>query len=185
MYKSELKLYKLFFFCLIFFCGIAMSCINENKLEGTAVRKMIREQYPTVLQISTQQLAQLLSTKDAEKPILLDVRGSHEYAISHLQNALKVATKEEAVEILKNRERDELIVVYCSVGFRSCNLAKHLKTIGYKRVYNLEGGIFKWANEGHSVFNNGQQATHIHPFSKEWGHLLKKSLCSPVPTFPE
>lgn len=186
MHKIRLNPHTLFFICLLILsCGTALSCIDEKKLDGDDVRKMIREQYPSVVQISTLQLAQLLSTADAEKPILLDVRESHEYAISHLQNALKASTKEEADEILKNREKKHLIVVYCSLGFRSCNLAEQLTASGFERVYNLEGGIFKWANEGRPVYNNDQQATHVHPFSEEWGHFLKKSLWSPVTEPPE
>ena len=43
--------------------------------------------------------------------------------------------------------KDAPIVTYCSVGYRSGKMAERLQAAGYTNVRNLEGSIFKWANE--------------------------------------
>lgn len=179
MRYGQLKIRTVFLFCLIIILrgtGLSFS-LNEN-VDWPALIKMIREEYPTVKQITTQQLAELLSTADKEKPLLLDARENAEYAVSHLQNALHAATAEGAVEVLKYIEKDHNIVVYCSVGYRSSKLARRLQAMGYTNVWNLEGSIFKWANEGRPLYKGGQLVHHAHPFNKEWGRFLDRRLWS-------
>ena len=47
---------------------------------------------------------------------------------------------------------------------------------GYTEVYNLEGSIFAWANEGRPVYRGKERVQVVHPYDKIWGRLLKKSL---------
>ena len=43
------------------------------------------------------------------------------------------------------------VIVYCSAGYRGATLARRLQRFGRRDVWNLEGGIFAWANEGFEV----------------------------------
>jgi hypothetical protein len=43
-------------------------------------------------------------------------------------------------------------------------------------VQNLEGSIFRWANEGRPVYADGMQVDRVHPFDDSWGKLLKEDL---------
>ena len=47
-------------------------------------------------------------------------------------------------------------------------------------VYNLEGSIFKWANEGKDLEDNkGLKTLVVHPYNVVWGKLLNAELrCS-------
>lgn len=50
------------------------------------------------------------------------------------------------------------------------------------QVYNLEGSIFKWANEGRPLVDpTGNTAKLCHPYSAVWGKLLNKELRSNSP----
>lgn len=158
--------------------GTVSSFSFDEKLDWSALMKMIREDFPGVRQMTTQQLADLLSAADQEKPLLLDAREDIEYAVSHLENALKAATEEEAVKILKHREMDHVIVVYCSVGYRSSKLAQKLQSAGYTQVWNLEGSVFKWANEGRPLYKGRQPVHNVHPFNMKWGRFLNRELWS-------
>lgn len=40
------------------------------------------------------------------------------------------------------------------------------------KEFNLEGSIFEWVNEGHSVYQGEQAVKQVHPFSHLWGLLL-------------
>lgn len=72
-----------------------------------------------------------------------------------------------------------MIVVYCSVGYRSSRLARQLRTRGVKNVFNLEGSLFKWANEGRPVYRGSERVQEVHPFDEDWGELLDESLHPP------
>ncbi|HUM48347.1 MAG TPA: rhodanese-like domain-containing protein, partial [Chitinophagales bacterium] len=76
---------------------------------------------------------------------------------------------------LKNIPKDQRIVVYCSVGYRSEKIAEQLENAGYSHVTNLYGGIFEWVNEGHAVYDlTGTTTPNIHPYNATWGVWLKK-----------
>jgi len=68
-----------------------------------------------------------------------------------------------------NLDKETRIVCYCSLGYRSSILAEKISKSGLENVkaYNLEGSIFKWANENKSL--EGSQL--VHPFSYVWGLL--------------
>ena len=48
-----------------------------------------------------------------------------------------------------------------------------------RAVYNLEGSIFKWANEGRAMVDAAEQPTKLcHPYNFIFGKLLNKELRS-------
>lgn len=74
--------------------------------------------------------------------VLLDVRSHQEYEEGHLNGAINIPTYDlyrNAHKILKNR--DAIIIAYCTVGVRSKNAIEILRKMGYKNLYHLEGGI--------------------------------------------
>ena len=76
------------------------------------------------------------------------------------------------------------------MGYRSSYLAQQLLCELDKPVYqvmkskimiyNLEGSIFKWANEGKDLEDNeGLKTLVVHPYNVVWGKLLNAELrCS-------
>lgn len=48
---------------------------------------------------------------------------------------------------------------------------------------NLEGGIFKWANEGMELVDcNNHETKYCHPYNFLWGKLLNADLRTSEPT---
>ncbi|HTO77396.1 MAG TPA: rhodanese-like domain-containing protein [Thermoanaerobaculia bacterium] len=95
-----------------------------------------------VPQVSVEELKQRLDR--GEKPLLLDVREPHEYALSDLPGAIKVPLQ----TLPRNLERvpkDRDLVVYCRSGGRSANAVQFLRQMGYEKAVNLAGGINAWA----------------------------------------
>jgi len=78
-------------------------------------------------------------------PLLLDVRGSHEWAIARLPGAQLIPVQ-ELESRLDDVARDRDIVVYCHRGILSAWAAALLRRHGYDRVRNLSGGIEAWAS---------------------------------------
>lgn len=99
--------------------------------------------------------------------------------MSHLRRARRVDPELTDVASL-GLERDDLIVVYCSVGWRSGGIADRLRAAGYTRVYNLEGGLFQWANEGRAFYRGNERASQVHPYDAIWGRLLNERYRAPL-----
>ena len=160
--------------------GVAASAQEEgedNIMSWSMTLKTIRTKFPTVAHISTDTLQSWLDKSPQREPLLLfDVREPEEYAVSHLQGAQPVPSKDEALKALQGAPSDQRIVLYCSVGYRSSELAQFLMKRGYTEIYNLEGSIFAWANEGRPVYQGKERVQVVHPYDKTWGRLLKESL---------
>lgn len=110
-----------------------------------------------------------------ESAVLLDAREQEEYEISHLQGATCVGYDHFKIKNFtkQNLPKDTLIVVYCSLGIRSEDIAEKLKKKGYTNVRNLYGGIFEWKNKGNVVLDTTDSKTEkVHAFSEEWSKWL-------------
>ena len=51
------------------------------------------------------------------------------------------------------KDKSTPILVYCRSGRMAETSASQLIELGYKKVYNLEGGMNSWQNEGNSLVN--------------------------------
>lgn len=134
------------------------------------IKLLIRLQFPEIKQLSTEDLAAWLLDDSQAKPLLLDARTSEEYEVSHLVNAQLAPSNLEDLE--KKINFSTPIVVYCSVGYRSAAIARHLQSRGYQNIFNLSGSIFQWVNENRPVYQAGKPVTKVHPYQKFWQHLL-------------
>jgi len=122
-------------------------------------------------EITTEELArEFAAATGSSNLVLIDARPQVEFAVSHLRGAVRMTP-----DLLAKLSKDTPIVVYCSVGYRSAELAQRLDSQGYKQVRNLEGSIFEWANEGRPVYSGKEQVHKVHPYDSEWGRLLDPS----------
>jgi monothiol glutaredoxin len=76
---------------------------------------------------------------------LIDVRTPSERAIAHIEGSrlLDAALRDELADV----PRDRAIVCQCHHGVRSRSAAEGLVAIGFRDVYNLEGGIDAWSRD--------------------------------------
>jgi rhodanese-related sulfurtransferase len=158
---------QILLFLCITFSSLGLSQDNLSKL----LKKYNQESIPY---ISVQELA--ISKTSA---VLLDAREPEEFAVSHLKNAICVGYEDFNLKTVTNsiKNKDQDIVVYCSLGIRSEDIAIKLKKEGYKNVKNLFGGIFEWKNNNLKIYNQKNQTTDsIHAFSKKWSKWLKKGI---------
>jgi adenylyltransferase/sulfurtransferase len=76
---------------------------------------------------------------------LIDVRQPHEVEIASIGGVLvPLATLGAA---LSSIPRDRDVVVYCRSGARSAKAVRQLQDAGFTRVWNLAGGILRWADD--------------------------------------
>lgn len=108
------------------------------------------------------------------KSVLLDTREKEEYEVSHIKGARWVGFDTFSMESVRDIPKDRPIVVYCSVGARSQDIGKKLKSAGYKKVYNLYGGIFHWINEDRPVYKDEKTTNRIHTYNRAWSIWVNK-----------
>lgn len=138
-----------------------------------AVDRMTTRKFPDLQWITGQSLASWRADSSRQQPILLDARTETEYSVSHLADAARIDPYRPLLRPLKGQPQDAPIVVYASVGYRSARVAEWLKRQGYTNVQNLEGGIFRWANDGRPVFRQGGATSEVHPYQPRWGLMLE------------
>lgn len=79
--------------------------------------------------------------------LIIDVRGWLEYWMGHIPGARRLNQN----RILRDIPKDQAIAVTCLSGHRSAIAAQGLIAQGYRRVYNLQGGLLAWQSAGYSV----------------------------------
>ena len=150
--------------------------INSVSMQGQNEIEVALDEYAdgSVEYISTAELAQLISTDQNIQ--ILDTRKKEEFEVSHLENAIHVGYKNFEIEQYQDQiDKNQLIIVYCSIGVRSEKIGDKLKTAGFENVKNLRGGLFKWFNENRQILDDNNKPTHhIHGYNKKWSRYLKR-----------
>jgi thioredoxin len=149
---------KLKFFSLLLLSFLFISCNGQT---SNAVKT-----------IDAKSFAEKLKTN--ENPQLLDVRTPEEYGVEHIGNAKNVNWNgDDFVAKVNSYDKSKPIFVYCKVGGRSAQAANKLAELGFKEIYNLNGGIMKWNAENNA---NSMPSTKIIGIcDQEYGELIKSS----------
>lgn len=144
------------------------SFLNAQKVESKSYGIMLK----TLLSHTVPEL-NVAEVDPSKKVVWLDAREKNEFAVSKIENAQWVGYDDFSMERVANLAKDDEIVVYCSVGYRSEKVAEQLIEAGYTNVHNLYGGIFEWKNTGKSVVDETNSETEkVHAYNKTWGIWL-------------
>lgn len=100
-------------------------------------------------QISPKKLKGILDKKS--NVILLDARNVYETKVGAFKGAIKLPLKSfrefpKAIKSIENLKRKK-IIMYCTGGVRCEKASAFLKESGFKKVYQLEGGIINYTNQ--------------------------------------
>jgi len=86
--------------------------------------------------------------KNGRLPLILDVRDPHEWDISNLGEwGAVLIPKKQVVNRLDELDAERDIVVQCRTGVRSADVVRELQARGFTNLWNLDGGINRWAEE--------------------------------------
>jgi thioredoxin 1 len=76
---------------------------------------------------------------------VVDVRSAEEYSSGHLQGSKNINWNGENFESeIVKLDKTKPVFVYCQSGRRSAAAANHMRSLGFKEVYELDGGISSW-----------------------------------------
>lgn len=84
--------------------------------------------------------------------IIVDMRNHYESEVGHFRNAIlpEVVTFRESLPLVKDQlkdKKDKPIIMYCTGGIRCEKASAYFLHHGFKEVYQLEGGIIKYAHD--------------------------------------
>ncbi len=95
--------------------------------------------------------------------ILLDVRSAQERAVSIIPGAITEADFRRVYQV-----KPKLVVIYCTIGYRSGLRTRELSAEGID-ARNLRGGILAWIAQGGTLQDSFGKPTHqVHVYAKAW-----------------
>ena len=89
---------------------------------------------------------QFISEKNA---VIIDVRTPEEFEHSRIPNSKNIDfyNPQNFMHEIEKLNKDNSYYVYCRTGVRSANSCQLMSDLGFKKVYNLLGGIVEWKGE--------------------------------------
>lgn len=76
---------------------------------------------------------------------LLDVRTAKEFEAGHLEDAINIDVLEaDFSEKAESLDKEQALYLYCRSGNRSAKASAILKDLGFKEIYDMEGGYLQW-----------------------------------------
>jgi adenylyltransferase/sulfurtransferase len=99
---------------------------------------------PMATDITSVELKQRLDRGDQLK--IVDVREPNEYQINRIPGSVLIPLG-EVPRRYNELDPDAEIVVHCKMGGRSAKAAEFLRSVGFKHVLNLKGGVLDWIDK--------------------------------------
>ena len=152
----------------LFILFLASTSVFSQEKISDVLKKYNSETIPYIQVDSLQKLSNV---------VILDAREKREFSVSHLPNSVYVGYQNFNLKKVKKMlpDKNASIVVYCTLGVRSEDIAEKLKKAGYTKVLNLFGGIFEWKNKGYRVLDTKNKETeNVHVCNAYWSQWLKK-----------
>lgn len=162
---------KNYFFILFLALALASSCQAQVPADKPSCQDKTFDEAVSKLLSFTVPLKSVseLSKENLEDYLILDTREKEEYQVSHIQGAQYVGYNDFDIKTLANVKKDQAIIVYCSVGYRSEKIGEKLQKAGFSKVYNLYGSLFEWVNNGYEIKDATEKPTSkIHTYNKKW-----------------
>ncbi|GAB3516024.1 thioredoxin domain-containing protein [Emticicia fontis] len=83
--------------------------------------------------------------KELPNETVLDVRTPEEFSKGHLIDSKNINWKDaDFASRVEQMDKSKPVFVYCLSGMRSAAAATKMREMGFKEVYELDGGIMKW-----------------------------------------
>ena len=123
-----LKYCQLSFIVLLMTCAVAKAEMNEaDSISPKQASVMYAEQ----------------------KAVIVDVREDSEWNEQHIPGAIHIPLAQLNGRISELKQyKDTPVITQCKAGGRSAKALEVLKSVGFTKVYNMDGGIMAWDKAG-------------------------------------
>jgi rhodanese-related sulfurtransferase len=164
-----MKILKILSFILIHLGVTACHAQSTKEVTGRTLNPKFEQRINRLIDFSVPTLNVDSFATRADEYLILDAREREEYEVSHIPNAQYLGYKNFDPMLLEQVAKDQKIVLYCSVGYRSEKIGDQLMKLGFTNVHNLYGSIFEWINQGHPVVDkNGEPTNKVHTYNSKW-----------------
>ncbi|MDP3312066.1 rhodanese-like domain-containing protein [Lutibacter sp.] len=112
---------------LLFLAIFSFSC--NTKSQETAVKVL------TPMEFKEKSLNQLI----------IDIRTPQEFNQGHIQGAININYFDSTfLDQVSKYEKSTTLYLYCRSGNRTSSASSQITALGFKKVYDLQGGIVNW-----------------------------------------
>ena len=127
--KGMKKIALVLSLCLVF---VALSC--KKNVEGE-IKVVSPEEMQTLLTLDNVQF--------------IDVRTPAEYNSGYIASAQNIDFMSPTFDDdIKTLDREKPVLLYCQKGGRSAKCAEKMIDLGFKKIYDMQGGFSKWKHNG-------------------------------------
>lgn len=134
------------------------SILNLMKISGLIIIFLCNYNVITFGQISDTSRYRSLEPYDfhlqylrIDSSLLIDVREFFEFRRMRIKGAINIPSSGDIESAADTLNRNFALFLYCSTDYRSRRAADLLSEKGFKKLYNLEGGIVAWKKDGMPV----------------------------------
>ena len=122
---------KFFFLFIFFFLSCIYSPNNDDKMINLPETKWLK------------------LYDESEESVIIDVRTDDEFSTGYIKGAVNIDFYKgnEFISEIEKLDKSMAYFIYCKSGARSVQTCELLKQKGFKKVYNLKGGILGWTGE--------------------------------------
>jgi len=94
-----------------------------------------------------------------DSSILIDVREPFEFKGKRIKDAINIPSSGNLDKAADTINKKFALFLYCSTDYRSRSAAEKLYDKGFRKLYNLEGGIVAWRKDRmHIIKGRGRKA---------------------------
>lgn len=122
---------KFFFLFFFFFLSCVYSPNNADKMINLSETKWVKLH------------------DESEESVIIDVRTDDEFSTGYIEGAVNIDfyMGNKFISEIDKLDKSKSYFIYCKSGARSGQTCELMKQKGFKKVYNLEGGILGWTGE--------------------------------------
>lgn len=162
---------------LLFFAiaSLSISCKNADEIKKRAEASKPKAVAEIIKAIEPTNLGKIkkIGVVDYENKLkdvtLVDVRSAQEFAKGHLKGAINIDFKKRTFpDYINVVAKDKPVAVYCGSDNRSGKAAIIMQSLGFKEIYDLDGGYKAWNAENKEITKGDNEA------NKKLQEILKK-----------
>ena len=170
---SRTMRYKIQFFFGLLLLFVQLSCAQAPADRPHALGERFDEKVSNTIEFTVPLIGVDELKKIKQDVHIFDTREKEEYEVSHIDGAQYLGYDDFDAARLGDLKKDDKIVLYCSIGYRSEKIGERLQKMGYTNVHNLYGSLFDWVNRGNEVVEkNGESTQKVHTYNWLWSRWV-------------
>ncbi len=149
---------------LILLIATTYSCKNADQIRERELAKkpkvIVQAIKPTnlgeIIKVSVTDFKNKIEAKEAT---LVDVRTFEEFTENHIKGAININFKKRTFpDHINAIDKEKPVLIYCRSANRSGKAALIMQSLGFKKVYDLDGGYKAWNKEKQEVVTTDNDA---------------------------